>query len=420
MDGIERQICKVTSARSGRASSWDRSGRNTDCVMVGAGETIVLADLPGPGLITHVYLTMIHGHPLDYRDSVVRIYWDDRKYPSVECPLGDFFLVGHATARPVDSFFASVNPGSGELFQNHALNLYLPMPFRTRARIELHNQSQRSLGGLFGRIWYHIDYESGAELDDRVGYLHAHFRRDRTTEPQNSDDRFAANLGDEHNYELLRTEGHGHIAGLHLQVDNVQGGWYGEGDDMVFVDGNEWPPAIHGTGTEEVFGGGAGPDKEYSSAYTGFHLVENRDGVPYRGRNAMYRWYVHDPIRFQSSVSMSIEHGHANDFANDYASVVYYYLAEPSRLPSAISSIDQRRPRMSEKQQEAVKQYELVASDFVPVWQTIFSEGPIPEGLIGVQAILVRGDERYHKRDYDAAIALYKSAHELLNAGGML
>jgi hypothetical protein len=57
-----------------------------------------------------------------------------------------------------------------------------------------------------------------------------------------------------------------------LQIENLGGGWYGEGDDMLFVDQEpgDWPPRYQGTGTEEVFGGGACPSTPYSGPYTGF------------------------------------------------------------------------------------------------------------------------------------------------------
>ena len=116
------------------------------------------------------------------------------------------------------------------------------------------------------------------------------------------------------------------MVGLHLQINNIAGGWYGEGDDMVFVDGESWPPSIHGTGTEEIFGGGACPTREYTGPYHGFHLVESPD---HAGLVAAYRWFVHDPIRFTRALRWTVEHGHANNFANEYASVAYWYQTEP-------------------------------------------------------------------------------------------
>src|SRR5205823_4467944 len=109
------------------------------------------------------------------------------------------------------------------------------------------------------------------------------------------------------NYVALETRGAGRLVGLLLEIENLQGPtWYGEGDDMAFVDGELWPPAIHGTGTEEIFGGGACPSSEYASTYSGFHLVES---PAYDGLVGMYRWFAPDPIHFTRSLRWTVEHG---------------------------------------------------------------------------------------------------------------
>jgi hypothetical protein len=160
--------------------------------------------------------------------------------------------------------------------------------------------------------------------------FHAQYRQERPTvpamEPANVQLHGGVNLDGAANYVALEAEGTGQMVGLVLEVENTAGGWYGEGDDMVFVDGEPWPPRLHGTGHEEVFGAGACTLREYASPYSGFHLVESPD---YRGLVGMYRWYVADPIRFDRSLRWTIEHGHANNFANGYASVAYWYQREP-------------------------------------------------------------------------------------------
>jgi hypothetical protein len=157
-----------------------------------------------------------------------------------------------------------------------------------------------------------------------------------------------ANLTGLENYVAVEAEGCGQMVGLHLQVDNLGGGWWGEGDDMIFVDGErgrQWPPTYPGTGTEEVFGGGASPSHAYSGPYTGFHMVEYDD---YAGKNAMYRWYLVDPVRFRRSLVWTIEHGHDNCYRNDYTSVAYWYQMEPHAPFPRLASIEARLPRFSE------------------------------------------------------------------------
>lgn len=322
------------SAKSRRASSFDRGGTNRDWVTVSPGDTHVLLEHDGPGCITHMYCAMIMPDLRDYRNAVLRCYWDGSSAPSVEVPLGDFFGLAHGRVREVSSHLLAINSGCGA---SHGLNAYFPMPFSSSAVVTLENRGDATLGGLFQAFWYHIDYETYDEpLPPDVQRFHACYRQERPTkavgEMQNVTLHDGVNDTGDENYVALDTTGSGRMVGLVLEIENVQGeSWYGEGDDMVYIDGEGWPPSIHGTGTEEIFGGGASPKAEYASPYTGFHLVESDR---YDGLIAMYRWYVNDPIHFDRSLRWTIEHGHANNFGNNYSSVVYWYQTPLSVLPS--------------------------------------------------------------------------------------
>jgi hypothetical protein len=324
-------------AHSRRASSWDRTGANRDYIKVEPGETAVLLDHDGPGCLTHIYIAMVLPDITDYRDAILRCYWDRASRPSVEVPLGDFFGVVHGRVRDYQSAMTAVNGGLGGA--SHGMNAYFPMPFSDCARVTLEQRGLETLGGALGNLWYHIDYEAYDDpIPGDVLRFHASYRQERPTSPVGPEHNLtlhdAPNLDGAENFVALDTRGSGRMVGLVLEVDNAQGNhWYGEGDDMVFVDGETWPPSIHGTGSEEIFGAGACPTDEYAGPYTGFHLIESAD---YDGLVGMYRWYVDDPIHFAESLRWTIEHGHANNFANDYAAVAYWYqapLAELSPLP---------------------------------------------------------------------------------------
>ena len=318
----------ATGARSRRASSWDRTGGNMDFVVVGPGETTVLLEQDGPGCVTHLYCALAFPELTDYRDAILRCWWDGESTPSVEVPLGDFFTLAHARVRSVRSALASVNPGFGS---SHGLHAFFPMPFATGARITLEHRGDCALGGALSALWFHVDYETydHPPPDDTLRF-HAQWRQEAMTAPvgphPNRQLHGGTNLDGAENYVSLEAAGAGQMVGLLLEIDNVAGGWYGEGDDMVFVDGEAWPPAIHGTGTEEIFGAGACPTTEYAGPYHGFHLLESPD---WSGLVAGYRWFVHDSIRFTRSLRWTVEHGHANNFANAYASVAYWYQTEP-------------------------------------------------------------------------------------------
>ena len=62
------------------------------CITLKSGERTTLADIEGPGVIQHIWIT---ASEKALRDCVIRFYWDDEESPSIEAPLGDFFLNGH-------------------------------------------------------------------------------------------------------------------------------------------------------------------------------------------------------------------------------------------------------------------------------------------------------------------------------------
>jgi hypothetical protein len=326
---------RIRDARSGRISSWDRTGGNRDFISFAAGETKELVRLDGPGAITHIYMTPAAG-PAFLRTAVLRMYWDGETHPSVETPFGDFFCAGGGRPRLFASHWVVVNHGSGTI----GYNAYFPMPFQKSARITLENSGKEPIP----MFWYHVEYERyGRDLPADTGYFHAQWRRENPTRvcrkgtgavPAKEINKTiwdGINATDGQNYLILDAEGAGHVVGLYLTCHNLAGGWWGEGDDMIRIDGEPWPPSYHGTGTEEIFGGGACPNREYTGPYTGFVAIQEQGANTWRGQNSMYRWFVHEPIRFHRSIRWSIEHGHANNFENDYSSVAYWYQKEPHR-----------------------------------------------------------------------------------------
>ena len=340
-----RHLLRPPQSTTRRSSSWDRSGGNDDFIRIGAGQRATLLEVDGPGCVNRVYVALAAPELTDHRDAILRCWWDGETSPSVEVPLGDFFGVTHGRVREYSSFFTSVNPGMGA---SPGMNAYLPMPFASAARIEIENRADAYLGGLLGMVWFHIEYETYTEPPpDEVLRFHAQYRQERPTvaamEPVNTQLHTGVNLDGSHNYVALDTRGRGQMVGLVLEIENRAGGWYGEGDDMVFIDGETWPPRIHGTGHEEVFGAGACVLEEFAGPYSGVHLVEHTD---YRGLVGMYRWYVADPIRFDRSIRWTIEHGHANNFENGYASVAMWYQDEPHAPFPALPDRDEMRPAL--------------------------------------------------------------------------
>ena len=327
-------LFKLRDFQSRRSSTWDRTGKNQDWIVIAPGATEVLLNERGAGCLRHVYWTYIEGQPAStepgqeskrmnvFRGLVLRAFWDNERLPSVETPLGDFFGVSNGQVRPIRSLAFTTNEGKDRAGrETWGFNCYLPMPFAGGARIEIENQGLED-----ARIWVHIDYELWPDSPaEDTGRFHAHWRREQSTGGGRLPWDENANLSGAENYTVLDIEGDGQFAGYFLTVVNSERSWWGEGDDMIFIDGEGFPPSIHGTGTEEIFGGGACPVTEYSGPYTGFHCIENRAGYDWWGTNGMYRFFHVDPIRFRNSIRATIEHGHGNDLDNDYSSVAFWY-----------------------------------------------------------------------------------------------
>lgn len=384
LDESAGSLCRLKKGTSARISSWDRTGGNADWIDIAPGDKRVLADINGTGCIRHIYFTVVLPDKLFFRDVIIRMFWDGEKEPSVEVPIGDFFCISNCIVRHINSSLVVINPGR-DIGWSNGCNCYFPMPFRKNARIEIENQNPSKRASGISGFWFHIDYEMLEKLDADIGFFHAQFRRENPTLVEGEAEtkrnaRFwnGKNIDGKNNYRILEAEGQGHIVGLHLQINNIAGGWYGEGDDMIFIDDDVWPPRIHGTGSEEIFGAGACPRIEYSGNYTGYHLIENKN---YAGLNAMYRWYEKDPIRFQKKISMTIEHGHANSFENDYSSVVYWYQSEPHLIFPRLPVREARIPIFKGSFQRAQTLWDEFVNQLNNSWEIGLAD-KITEGLM--------------------------------------
>ena len=319
------KLTRIRKGKTGRFSSWDTTGRNQDRWLIPAGESRVLADIEGPGVITHIWMTQRE----HYRECLLKITWDDAPAPSVLVPLGDFFGLGHSIVNSYQSLLFTASARHDNRFnQGCALNCYAPMPFRKRVIVELINESAETHGQYF-----YFDYEARDEIDEDAGYFHAEFRR---TNPfggwghevrVNTPEANIVNkerLAWENNYVILETKGHGHYVGCNLSVTNFQGTWWGEGDDMIWVDGYKWPPDVHGTGSEDYLNQAWGM-QDNAFLRNGSSIYEHNTG----GYQTSYVFHLENPVRFQEEIKVTIEHGHGNHLANEMSSVAYWYGAEP-------------------------------------------------------------------------------------------
>jgi hypothetical protein len=245
------------------------------------GETTVLADLTGPGVVTHMWVTIAdneYGWPRLLR---LRVYYDGSATPSVDAPIGDFFAVGHGFEAKVKSVMV-VDSSDGR-----ARNSYWPMPFRKSCRITVTNEGHRRCANLY----YHVDWEKLPSLPANTPYFHARYRQ---ALPAPADGK---------PYEFLSVTGKGHYVGTVLSVVQAEAGWFGEGDDFFWVDGEKYP-SIEGTGSEDYFNDAWGLHVN-DAPYYGVTVAE---GTGLGSRMTAYRWHLVDPVPFQKSLKVEIEH----------------------------------------------------------------------------------------------------------------
>ena len=284
-------------------------------VQIEAGHTFDLADIAGPGTIEQIWMTPTG----NWRFSILRIYWDDQEYPSVECPVGDFFACGWGKFAQVSSLAICVNPGSG-------LNSYWPMPFQKRCRIVIENIAEEDM-----RLYYQINY-SLSELDKNAGYFHAQFRR---VNP----------LPYKEVYTILDgVQGQGRYVGTYMAWGVNNSGWWGEGEIKFYIDGDQEFPTICGTGTEDYFCGSYNFEnretrqyQDFTTPYSGMQVLRPDGVYQSQMRFGLYRWHITDPVRFGKDLRITIQAlGWRSGqrylpLQDDISSAAFWYQSLPSR-----------------------------------------------------------------------------------------
>lgn len=290
-------------------------------IRIQSGETFTLAEIEGPGAIQHIWMTPTG----NWRYSILRIYWDDEKEPSVECPVGMFFGMGWNKYAPLNSLAVCVNPGS-------AFNCYWTMPFRKKCRITMENINEKDPMTLY----YQIDYTL-TDVPKDAGYFHAQFRQEIPTTTS------IYTIAD-------GIKGKGQYVGVYMAWGVHNNGWWGEGEIKFYMDGDKEFPTICGTGAEDYFCGSYGFDTrtknaagveetnytEFCTPYSGLNQVIRGDGhSSVMQRFGLYRWHVTDPIRFDKDLKITIQDlgwrqgGRYLAQKSDISSVCFWYQAEP-------------------------------------------------------------------------------------------
>ncbi|MFY9550341.1 MAG: glycoside hydrolase family 172 protein, partial [Thermoanaerobaculia bacterium] len=279
-DPLEFARLKDFTAHRSSSSNEDPAS-NDDSKHPIPGEEITLADLEGPGVVTHIWLTIAASEYAWPRLFRLRAYYDGNAEPSVDAPVGDFFAVGHGFERPVKSEMVRASS------DGRARNAYWPMPFAKSCRITLTNEGRRRAD----HVYYHVDWEKRAALPPGTLYFHARYKQELPAPAA------------KRSYTFLDVQGRGFYAGTVLSVIQPSAGWFGEGDERFYIDGAT-APSIVGTGSEDYF----------NDAW-GLHVVDGpyygvtvADGTGLGSRMTAYRWHLRDPIPFNTSLRFELEH----------------------------------------------------------------------------------------------------------------
>jgi hypothetical protein len=347
-----RDLPRLRAGARRRESSWDRSGGNEDWLIVEPGARAPLLAADGAGSVNHIWIGIpdVAGYRTSLPESrnaealqrlVLEMYWDGEESPSVLVPLGSFF--GGTHVEPVDFVSAPIQVGPRH---SRSFSSFFHMPFAAGARINVRSESEHPV-----RLWYYVDYEQFDRLEPQIARFHASWNQTRfegLPDDGMSNEEFlfeGKNLSDEDNFLILSAEGRGQYVGCFLSVHNLrhthEWNWYGEGDDMIFIDGQDWPPALHGTGLEDYFDSTNCPQEEHATPY---HGLIRGGGENWSGLSTYYRFHIEDPVPFRESIRVSIEHGHANRRPDELTSVAFWYQTEPHR-PLALPAADERIPR---------------------------------------------------------------------------
>ncbi len=270
---------KLPGQRMRHSSGLFDPESNADSFRIEPGETVVLAELDGPGEIQHIWFTIGAQDRRYPRTLVFRIFWDDALIPSVETPLGDFFAAGNGMRTNVSTLPIEVTS------YGRALNSYWKMPFHKKARLTMTNEGE----GRITSCYFYIDWVKLDRLPQDSLYFHARYNQEWPVKPFSY-------------YTILEVEGDGQYVGSVINLHSSVGSWFGESDDHFYIDGEEQPSLV-GTGYEDYFTD-AWNLRMYSNLNAGITIREwNSEDARITG----YKWHIQDPIQFKKSLKAEVE-----------------------------------------------------------------------------------------------------------------
>lgn len=276
--------------------------------------TITIADVSNMGEIKEMFFA---SDRKKFSELILRIYFDNEEEPTINCPLGAFFCIGH------DNYYSEVYSLPIVVAPYKGCSSYFEMPFRSHFKVEIENTAD-DFTWIFA---YKIIYQE-IEIDDNPAYFSAQYNKAKTDAKNPI-------------YTILDgIKGEGVYVGTYLAWTELNERWWGEGEVKFYLDGDTVHPTICDNGTEDYFGGawnfgGYGVVKDsdeivFNSPFLGLPLAHTKDGIP--KHFSMYRFHILDSIGFKKDIKVTIDTiGWKEDMSSyehhseEIESVAYYY-----------------------------------------------------------------------------------------------
>lgn len=234
------------------------------------------------------------------RQTVLEINFDGQDKANVASPVGDFF-----GSAPGINPFASLPL---EVSQDGVMTNRWVMPFKNKAVLKFTNYSDTTVK-LTGVVATAV-----RRWTKETMYFNAKWKAE-----------YGMNVRPRFDWNYVKCKGKGRYVGNMLLVSNPVTSWWGEGDEKIYVDGEDFPSTF-GTGTEDYYGYAWCSNDIFEHAY---HNQSRCDGPDNYGHTSNSRFHFLDSIPFESSLNFDMEvWTHASGFTVDYAQISYWYEKE--------------------------------------------------------------------------------------------
>lgn len=265
----------------GQGGKTNQKAKGNAFEALAAGESKTLLDIKGAGIIQRMWFTVNNRTPQMLRSLRLQMFWDNATKPAVDVPFGDFFGIGLGRTVTFESALFSSPEG-------RSFNSFVPMPFKTSAKVVITNESKEDLSLLF----YDIDFVKVTSQPKDMLYFCAYWHRQKSSA-----------IGTD--FELLpKVLGKGRYLGVNVGVNadtSYRTSWFGEGEVKMFIDGDSEYPTINGTGTEDYIGTGWGQGT-FINRYQGSSIVDEA-----KQQYCFYRFHIPDQIFFQKDFKATIQ-----------------------------------------------------------------------------------------------------------------